>query len=1153
MLQGNQTLRKASNKLLSIPPHNLLDNYTIMVLLAFIHCGILEALIKIGISRKERLSVPATTLLSEMLRLASKLLPEEHCAKLLALPTLVDVASSASLRLNVPTFDREKEQALHLHGFDILEASTRRERSIRSSEVLAELAEAVSAIIRGRNSNRSTLYENGVQMAAELLRGTNRPLHRTEASLAQLGSSRERIVFELKSTMDAQLDDATFKDMLYQRSRVLLGKDWFKWDWDIIAELLEGPLTHPTRLSEAMKTKFFKRLSGFFRCDPGNKGYFAHLPWIPDYVPYIRPACQMYTLLLNHPEGLYFLKTDRRGQLLSEIVSALELEARPEAAIVESHIGALQARMFSPEFCSRRMLREYFTLLGLMSSSKEGLRLLEQSNLFDRLYVLGKMQGHDFLCRLILANLDYTVEGSSRKLLQQWMMDGSKSLRLYATSLLRALLRSEEVDFASWGIDVLSAQLSQEHEVAEAALSVLEEASRTPKYLLAMILKRPTTLTKLPSASNLLLRFLSLPEGLVFLNEMQYIPSLLEKWRKHDRLFYVNQVENRLFRGLNFYFDGFTSKTKSNIESSEYYGPAEIPVNVPLRRGGRKEKSQTTWGLEWLFRLPWNMEVKIVGPPGSGPPSNLTLDTFVDASRIHGPSSNDSGKLQADHNSIRIKGTVVDARNLPQPMGVNSQQTLQACLYLGTQPVDRNGYTTPGPQSNGGFILSHSKNSSANQANGQGGRTRLNENLEAGNYDGGTHGGKEGDEFKDWSTCGPEQRTAASLVAPESQIYSHGESAQWTFKVESPSDDANDKTKIKRIWLKSVEFTLQLLPQKAMTVPMPPHLYGELAKTSDGCEILRRSGHVEEFLAAIRDPGCIPLECRASLWALGHIAASTRGFDMIKNYADDFLDIIMHMTTSSEILSIRGTCFYVIGLLSRSAPGRRALHLRDWDCPLNTRATSAIPLDTSSLFKLPEYNHMGSPATQDIDLSIPVPALQNEWVKILELVGNLSSHITQKEALASLNKLKSATPVLFGEPGLKLYALQLLESYKFRLNARQYVHNLFDKAVLDNQAWEVLQEGQLQTGCEIVKPLIRRRASSSSLPSALSYSSALTPGYSSKIGAKSMSSGSSKSNNVPMAPYEEETSICRPDISPATRLVRLNENVTYIGAPEAVV
>ena len=1093
-LYTTQFKDKVLNQHQAIPPHNLLDNYTIVVLLACIHCGVLDALIQLGIGSNPTLGAPAIDLLREILRLSSRLLPEEHCAKLLALPTLVDVASMV--------------ESPSVGGIVMPD----RHQSIRSAEMLTELAEAVNSVLK--TTRHTPAYSNGVHMASDLLRGTNRPIQ--QVITGALLSSRERIVYELKASMDSQLDDATFKDLLYQRSRVLLGKDWFKWDWDVINELLEGPLTHPLRLSEAMKTKFFKRLSGFFRCDPGNKGYFAQLPWIPDYVPYLRPACQMYTLLLNHPEGLQFLKTDRRGQLLTEIADALELETRPEASIVDSHIGALQARMFSPEFCSRRMLREYFTLLGLMSSSAEGLRLLEQSNLFQRLYVMGKMQGHDFLCRLILANLDYSVDGSSRNLLQLWMTDGSKPLRLYATCLLRALLRSNVVDFANWGIDVLVTQLYQEDEVALAALSVLEEAAQTPQYLLAMILKRPQKLVALPAATNLLLRSLSLPEGLAFLREMDYIDQILEEWRSKHHVSYVHLVEDSLSRGLTRETERLNYQTTFSPLQS---GPVPIPVIVP---NSSHTNVKQHWGIEWLFRLPWNIEVRLVGPQGSGPPSNVKLDTFVDASEI--------GELHFDSDTIKVKGIVVDARNMPQPVVVNSQQTLQACLFLGTQPVDRRGFTKPPPQSNGGFILSYSRDIASDETNG----------TPSPRGDHGPDNASPSEEYKDWSNCRPEHRSNVS--ERNCSIYSPGECALWTF------DPSNDK-KSQRMFLKSVDFTLQLLPRKSLTVPMPPHLYGELAKTQFGCGILRNSGHISEFLHTIRDPGCVPLERRAALWALGLIAATSRGFDMIKKKSDEFVATVLQLAVSSPLLSLRGTCFYILGLISRSAPGRRALNAHGWESPSDSQATIAVPVDTTCLFNLPDYKYEGSTAECDLpttDVPVEGGSLKSEWKDVLKLIGNLSSHITQKEAHATLNRLKSDKPHLFEEPELKLHVAKLLERYHFRLPARQFIHNMFDRAVLDNHAWKNFEETYDATPIPF-----RRRTSSASLPSNASSVQTVPRAIPSRVmslgvHAKMTPSGSAIPSST-QAPGQV-TSLYRGNRQP-----KYGRHTVFIGAPEAVV
>lgn len=1213
--------------------YNLLDNYTVIVLLAMIHCGLLDALITLGTGTVRSLAEPAIDLLADILRMSSRLLPDQHCASLLALPRLVSATSFTSMTT----------QTLGDQVKSLLER-LQREKSIRASEMLAELANAVGANSGSVATRGVSLVSyggsgvNGVQLVSELLRDINRSstlylqfgrltgtpssnfssttMRRPSVSAGRDNlTSRELMVQELKHSMDAQMDDATFKEMLHTRSRILTDKNFTKWNWDVISEMLEGPLTNPQRLSEAMKTKFFKRLSGFFRGDTGNKGYFSLLDWIPDNVPFLRPACQMYTLLLNHPEGLLFLKTDRRGQLLTEISSALELEARPEAAIVESHIGALKQRMFSPVFCSTKMLREYFTLLGLMSSSKEGLKMMEQSNLFNRLNVMGTTKGHDFLCRLILANMDYSVDGSSRKLLQSWMTHGSKALRLYATCLLRALLRSEVTDFAKWGVDALVTQLTQEEEVAKAALSVLEEATETEECLLAMVMRRPTKLIQMKDkrAESLLLRFLSLPEGLAFLQGTgDWIPRTLVAWRREKYISYVHAVENSLFRGLHRDVSG-RERSSNSLSSAgsmrRTCWPTPIPVQVPMKRGGTlKHGSQRSlWGLDWLYKMPWNMEVKIVGPPGSGPPSTLTVETYIDGSlRDEEDSALDEDDLRM--NSIRVKAIVVDARNMPQPVIVNAQQTLQACLFLGTQPVDRRGFTKPPPKSNGGFVMPPSVMGTDAQGKGRtrsastvAGSDRSSETNAMNGYNDPSYPASESaaEEHKDWSTCQPDQRSAQFLSSPECSICAPGERAVWNFHVEMDSSTGNPK----RVMLKSVEFTLQLLPLRPRSVPLPPHLYGELGKTSAGCQILHSSGHIPEFIACLRDSASVPLEKRAALWALGHIAATSRGYDLIHHYAHDVLDLIVKLTTDSPLVSIRGTCFFVLGLISRSSSGRRNLSRLGWDAANVSQSSISVPQNCNSLFVWPHHaaatttsssssagestsvTSRVSPVTQTphSPLQVLLTKVPPEWKEVLRLVADLSNHITQKEAHSSLNKLRTAKPALFEEPMLALYVHALLEKYSYRLALRQFVLIAFDRAVLTDDVLESLHEGyKTKAGVRVPHPReVLRRRSSPSIPSFTSsiqslnsaiqntgrLSMAPSGGMSSMTGASGAGSfmlarSSSSSGLGGIASSDNRSTFRMNNHEPIDRAVLLKRNrkrvahsekTIVVGAPEAVV
>lgn len=47
--------------------------------------------------------------------------------------------------------------------------------------------------------------------------------------------------------------------------QVLSIKDWTKWDWDVVDDIVQDTLPHPPRLADALRTKWIKRVSGFYR------------------------------------------------------------------------------------------------------------------------------------------------------------------------------------------------------------------------------------------------------------------------------------------------------------------------------------------------------------------------------------------------------------------------------------------------------------------------------------------------------------------------------------------------------------------------------------------------------------------------------------------------------------------------------------------------------------------------------------------------------------------------------------------------------------------------------------------------------------------------------------------------------------------------
>ncbi|KAI8055952.1 Rapamycin-insensitive companion of mTOR, N-term-domain-containing protein [Syncephalis plumigaleata] len=116
----------------------------------------------------------------------------------------------------------------------------------------------------------------------------------------------------------------------------------------------------------------------------------------------------------------------------------------------------------------------------------------------------------------------------------------------------------------------------------------------------------------------------------------------------------------------------------------------------------------------------------------------------------------------------------------------------------------------------------------------------------------------------------------------------------------------------------------------------PPHLYGSLVQTATGCELLQRKEHLDVLASTIhawpdvletKESGVLKL--KAALWAIGHIGASEQGFALLN---EAIIQDIVYMASASEVLSVRGTCFYVLGLLSKTQLGAELLEELGWLC-----------------------------------------------------------------------------------------------------------------------------------------------------------------------------------------------------------------------------
>ncbi|KAK3609904.1 hypothetical protein CHS0354_036667 [Potamilus streckersoni] len=121
--------------------------------------------------------------------------------------------------------------------------------------------------------------------------------------------------------------------------------------------------------------------------------------------------------------------------------------------------------------------------------------------------------------------------------------------------------------------------------------------------------------------------------------------------------------------------------------------------------------------------------------------------------------------------------------------------------------------------------------------------------------------------------------------------------------------------------------------RKRKDVFVPVHLYGELVQHKEGYNLLRQQEHVSEYFHCIR---CQELQTaedilklKSALWAVGHIGTSSWGISWLQELK--IVPEIIRLAEESGVFSVRGTAFFVLGLLASTREGAEALTQYGWE------------------------------------------------------------------------------------------------------------------------------------------------------------------------------------------------------------------------------
>ncbi|KAJ3235791.1 hypothetical protein HDU81_000147 [Chytriomyces hyalinus] len=263
---------------------------------------------------------------------------------------------------------------------------------------------------------------------------------------------------------------------------------------------------------------------------------------------------------------------------------------------------------------------------------------------------------------------------------------------------------------------------------------------------------------------------------------------------------------------------------------------------------------------------------------------------------------------------------------------------------------------------------------------------------------------------------------------------------------------------VTRVELLLDEFYFKPSSQTTNSLSFPLHFYGELTQTAQGCDFLQESGHFRLFANIILDKkqdSVANVSClKACLWAVGHIGASNCGIGFLSD--SNLLHSIVDIAATSSVLSLRGTCVYVLSLVGKSNRGVEMLQELGWDVLQSSRhAPVALPRDLLNLLDLKPWDFTSSlPEADESQALIRSSNLDPIEQDILKNVGMLSNHILAKAASKNLARLQYDHEEYFRNTNLYLCVMSLLSRMHYRLTVRRFIQQLFEKLVFDEEILE---------------------------------------------------------------------------------------------------
>ncbi|XP_012873973.1 PREDICTED: rapamycin-insensitive companion of mTOR [Dipodomys ordii] len=232
-------------------------------------------------------------------------------------------------------------------------------------------------------------------------------------------------------------------------------------------------------------------------------------------------------------------------------------------------------------------------------------------------------------------------------------------------------------------------------------------------------------------------------------------------------------------------------------------------------------------------------------------------------------------------------------------------------------------------------------------------------------------------------------------------------------------------------------------------VYLPVHLYGQLVHHKTGCHLLEVQNIVTELCYNVRTPDLDKWEeikkLKASLWALGNIGSSNWGLNLLQE--ENVIPDILKLAKQCEVLSIRGTCVYVLGLIAKTKQGCDILKCHNWDAVRHSRKHlwPVVPDDVdqlcNELSSIPSTLSLNSESTSSRHNSESESAPSSMFIMEDDRFGSSST------STFFLDINEDAEPAFFDRPG----PLKDKNSFPFFASSKLVKNRILNSLTLPNK------------------------------------------------------------------------------------------------------